>query len=116
VRHDIEALLLFAGIAVELLCCLGVMRMRSVYDRLHYLAPASFVGPLLIALALVIKFQSLLMALKALTILAVLSLTGPVVTRVLARAARVREAKSTAIASDEIARGLPGSISPESTS
>ena len=106
-RLSLEAALLFAGIAVELLCCLGLLRMRSVYDRLHYLAPATFVGPLLIALAIVIRFQSLLMALKALTILTVLSITGPVVSRVLARAARVREARSIGIAPDEIARGLP---------
>ncbi len=106
-RHGLEAALLFAGIAVELLCCAGVFRMRVVYDRLHYLAPASFLGPLLIALALVIKFQSLLMALKAITILAVLAITGPVVTRVLARAARVRDAQSAGITAEEIARGLP---------
>ena len=106
-RHGIEAALLFAGIAVELLCCAGVMRMRVVYDRLHYLAPASFLGPLLIALALVVKFQSLLMALKAITILAVLAITGPVVTRVFARAARVREAQSAGITPEEITRGLP---------
>jgi multicomponent Na+:H+ antiporter subunit G len=108
--------LLFAGIAVELLCCAGVLRMRVVYDRLHYLAPASFLGPLLIALALVIKFQSLLMALKALTILAVLAITGPVVTRVFARAARVRDAHPSGITAEEIIRGLPARGLPEQPS
>lgn len=90
-RVVIEAALLFAGVAVELLCCLGVLRMRVVFDRLHYLAPASFLGPLLIVLAIVVRFQSLLMALTSLTILAILSFTGPVISRVLARAAHVRD-------------------------
>jgi monovalent cation/proton antiporter MnhG/PhaG subunit len=107
VKHALEAVLLCGGVAVELLCCIGVLRMRRVYDRLHYLAPAGFIGPLLIALAIVIRFQSQQMALKALTILAVLSLTGPVVSRVLARAARVRESNTTGPFADEAARGAP---------
>lgn len=111
-KHAVEAALLFSGVAVQLLCCLGVLRMRVVYDRLHYLAPASFLGPLLIALAIVLHDQSLLFVLKALIILAVMATTGPVVTRVLARSARVREAKSTAISPEEIARGLPRNTAP----
>jgi monovalent cation/proton antiporter MnhG/PhaG subunit len=90
-REVLEAILLFAGVAVELLCCLGVFRMRRVYDRLHYLAPASFLGPLLIVLAIVVRFQSLLMVLTAVMILTILSFTGPVISRVLARAAHVRQ-------------------------
>jgi multicomponent Na+:H+ antiporter subunit G len=104
-RDAAEAVLLFAGVAVELLCCLGVLRMRVVYDRLHYLAPASFVGPLLIVLAVALRFSSLQLVLKAVAILAVLSITGPIITRVLARAARVRESQTTSPFPDEIARG-----------
>lgn len=106
-KHAAEAILLCGSVSVELLCCIGVLRMRSVYDRLHYLAPAGFVGPLLIGLAIVVRFQSLQMVLKAMTIVAVLSITGPVVSRVLARAARVRESKTVDPLPDEIASGAP---------
>lgn len=106
-KTTIEAILLVAGVAVELLCCLGVLRMRSVYDRLHYLAPASFVGPLFIVLAITLRFSALQLVLKSIAILAILALTGPIVTRVLARAARVRSAQTTAPFADEVARGRP---------
>lgn len=104
-REFLEAMLLFAGVTVELLCCAGMLRMRVIYDRLHYLAPASFLGPLLIVAAIILKAQSLTMALTAVTTLLVLAIGGPVVTRVLARAARARETNSLAPDPGEVARG-----------
>src|SRR4051794_3104850 len=41
-------LLLGAGVACELIACLGVIAMRDAYDRLHYVAAASL-GAVLIA-------------------------------------------------------------------
>lgn len=106
-REIAEAVLLFAGVAVELLCCAGMLRMRVIYDRLHYLAPASFLGPLLITAAILLKFQNLLMALTTLTTFVALAVSGPVVTRVLARAARVRETHALTPDAPELARGAP---------
>ena len=48
------AALLIAGVAIELLCCIGVLVMRGPYARLHYTAPAGL-GALLIALAVVVR-------------------------------------------------------------
>ena len=90
-RFVAEAVLLGAGVLVQLLCCAGVWRMRTPLDRLHYLAPASFLGPLLIAASVVVAGSSLQLALKAVAIALVLALSGPLMTRVLARAVRVRE-------------------------
>ncbi len=48
-------LLLGLGVAAELLCCLGVAVMRTAYDRLHYLAASTAVGPFLILAALLVR-------------------------------------------------------------
>ena|SRR3712207_6664397 len=85
------AVLLILGVGVELVCCLGVLVMRGVYDRLHYTGPASF-GAVLIAAAVVIR-EGLLSQIgaKAVLIAVVLLVVSPVLVHATARAARLRE-------------------------
>src|SRR5207253_1753804 len=44
-----------AGVAGELLCCLGLVLMRNVFDRLHYAMASTAVPPFLIAAAVVVE-------------------------------------------------------------
>jgi monovalent cation/proton antiporter MnhG/PhaG subunit len=85
------AVLLILGVGIELVCCLGVLVMRGVYDRLHYTGPASL-GAVLIAAAIVIR-EGLLSQIgtKAVLICLVLLITSPVLVHVTGRAARLRE-------------------------
>ncbi|MDQ3965168.1 MAG: monovalent cation/H(+) antiporter subunit G [Actinomycetota bacterium] len=85
------AVLLILGVGIELVCCLGVLVMRGVYDRLHYTGPASF-GAVLIAAAVVIR-EGLLSQIgaKAVLIAVVLLVVSPVLVHATARAARLRE-------------------------
>ncbi len=85
------AVLLTLGVGVELVCCLGVLVMRGVYDRLHYTGPASF-GVALIAVAIVIR-EGLLSQIgtKSVLIALVLLVVSPVLVHVTGRAARLRE-------------------------
>lgn len=85
------AVLLALGVAIELLCCLGVLIMDNVYDRLHYLGPATAVGPVAIAAAVVLEEALSTAGIKALLIAAVLIGTGPVLTHATARAVRIRQ-------------------------
>lgn len=85
------AALLVVGVSVELLCCLGLLVMDDVYDRLHYLGPAVTIGPAAIAAAVVLQEALSTAGIKALLITAVLAGTGPVLTHVAARVARLRE-------------------------
>ncbi len=85
------AVLLILGVGIELVCCLGVLVMRGVYDRLHYTGPASF-GAVLIAAAVVIRegvFSQI--GAKAVLIAVVLLVVSPVLVHATARAARLRE-------------------------
>jgi multicomponent Na+:H+ antiporter subunit G len=84
------AVLLIAGVAVELLCCIGVLVMRGAYARLHYSAPAG-VGALLIATAVVVRQGFSLIGNKALLVGVFVLVTAPVLSHVTARAARIRE-------------------------
>jgi multicomponent Na+:H+ antiporter subunit G len=90
VGNVLVALLLIAGVATEILCCIGVLVMRSAYARLHYTAPAGL-GALLLAAAILLRQGFSLIGDKALLVAVFILLSSPVLTHVTARAARIRE-------------------------
>jgi multicomponent Na+:H+ antiporter subunit G len=85
------AILLGIGVVASLLSCLGILVMRSAYDRLHYLAALGTVGPVAVVAAVLVEEGFSSGGLKALIVLAVILVTGPVLTHATARAARIRE-------------------------
>ena len=78
--------LLAAGVAVELLACLGTLLMRDALDRLHY-AGAATLAFVCIATAVVVRDSFSLIGNKALLLAAFVLVTGPVLTHVTARLA-----------------------------
>jgi len=82
--------LLFAGVALLLLCALGVLAMGSAFDRLHYASAAGW-GAALIAVAILVRESLSLIADKALLSAAILVVCGPVLAHATARAGRIRE-------------------------
>jgi multicomponent Na+:H+ antiporter subunit G len=90
IGHVLVTILLIAGVAVELLCCLGVVVMRTAYARLHYTAPAGL-GALLLAVAILLQEGFSLIGDKALLVAVFVLVTSPVLSHVTARAARIRE-------------------------
>jgi monovalent cation/proton antiporter MnhG/PhaG subunit len=83
--------LLAAGVAAELLCCLGVLVMRTTYDRLHYTAAGTTVGPFCILAAVLVREGFGQVGLDALAAVVILFLAGPLVIHATARAARTAE-------------------------
>jgi multicomponent Na+:H+ antiporter subunit G len=90
VRAAASIALLVLGVGVELACCLGVLVMRGVYDKLHYTAPAASLGAFAIAGAVVLRTPLAQFGLKALLVAAALLVTNPVLSHATARAARIR--------------------------
>jgi len=84
-------LLLVFGVAVELICCLGVLVMDDAYDKLHYLGPAAIVGPLAIAAAVVVRESFSQAGIKALLTAALLIVASPVMSHATARALYIRQ-------------------------
>jgi monovalent cation/proton antiporter MnhG/PhaG subunit len=89
--HDLVIdVLVGAGVVGELLCCLGLVLMRNVFDRLHYAMASTTVPPFLLAAAVVVEEDWTQPAINALLIAAALFLVNPVLATATARAARVR--------------------------
>lgn len=82
--------LLWAGVALLLVCSAGVLTMRSAFDRLHYSTAASW-GVLPIAAAILMRESWSLIGDKALAIAFLLMVLGPVLGHATARAGRIRE-------------------------
>ncbi len=80
------AVLLILGVGITLLCCVGMLAMRDAISRLHYLGPASSLGAGLIAAAVIVDQPTLATAVKAILIVVVMGVGGPVVTSATARA------------------------------
>jgi monovalent cation/proton antiporter MnhG/PhaG subunit len=87
----IVAALLAFGVAVELACCVGVLVMDDAFDKLHYLGPAAIVGPLSIAVAVVIRESFSQAGIKALLTAALLIVASPVLAHATARALYIRQ-------------------------
>ena len=89
--HDLVVdALVIAGVAGELLCCLGLVAGRDVFARLHYAMAATTVPPFLIAAAVVVEEGWTQPALNALLIAAALFVVNPILATATARAARDR--------------------------
>jgi monovalent cation/proton antiporter MnhG/PhaG subunit len=91
VGDALVAVLLILGVGVELVCCIGVLVMRGVYDRLHYTGPASFGAALIAAAVVVREGLSQQIGVKSVLIAAILLVVSPVLVHVTGRAARLRE-------------------------
>jgi monovalent cation/proton antiporter MnhG/PhaG subunit len=81
-------ILLGAGVVLELLCCIGVALMRSVYDRLHYASAALSVPAFLVLAAVLVREHLSTGALEAIAAVALLFLLYPVLLTATGRAAR----------------------------
>jgi multisubunit Na+/H+ antiporter MnhG subunit len=98
VREVIADVLLALAACTVLASSVGILVMRDVYQKLHYVTPAAIVAPLLVGLAILV--QSGFTENSAETWLAlVFVMTGaPYLSHATIRAARIRE---TGRASDE---------------
>jgi monovalent cation/proton antiporter MnhG/PhaG subunit len=81
--------LLILGVALELFAVLGMVVMRDVFDRLHYVGLAGY-GALLIAIAILVSESWSLIGDKALATAGLLLLIGPVLVHTTARSFRTR--------------------------
>jgi len=87
-------ILLALGVVLELLCCVGVVVMRTTYDRLHYAAAGTTVPAFLILAAVLVKQHLSGGGLDAIAAVALMCLLNPVLVVATARAARRIEERS----------------------
>jgi multisubunit Na+/H+ antiporter MnhG subunit len=83
--------LITVAVVAEIACAVGVWRTRSALDRLHFLGPATIIGPLAIAIATWLQRGVDQVSIKATLAMALLLFTGPLLSYVTARAVLARE-------------------------
>jgi monovalent cation/proton antiporter MnhG/PhaG subunit len=80
--------LLGAGVVLELLCCVGVLVMRTTFDRLHYAAAGTTVPAFCVLAAVLVREHVSSGGLQAIAAVAFMFLFNPVLVTATARAAR----------------------------
>jgi multisubunit Na+/H+ antiporter MnhG subunit len=79
----------------------GLIVARDDLDRLHFIAPASVVSPVLVAIAVVAREALDGRAIKALLVAAFFLVLNPILSQATARAHRVREAGDWRLSEEE---------------
>ena len=86
----VVTIVLVAGVVIELVAVLGLVVMRNVYDRLHYVGLVGF-GALLVGASILIREGFSLIGDKAMLTGALLAVLSPVLVHATARSFRIRE-------------------------
>jgi multicomponent Na+:H+ antiporter subunit G len=89
-RHVFVSVLLFGGVALQVLAVIGVAAMRNAFDRLHYVGLAGF-GALLVGVSILVRESFSLIGDKALATGVLLVVLGPVLVHATARSFLIRE-------------------------
>jgi monovalent cation/proton antiporter MnhG/PhaG subunit len=103
VGHVAVVILLALGVGSALLGALGILAARDAYDQLHFTGPATVIGPIAIAAAVLVEEPLSSAGIKAVLVAVIMVTTGPVLLHATARAARVRERGRWVIHRDELA-------------
>jgi monovalent cation/proton antiporter MnhG/PhaG subunit len=83
--------LLALGVASALMGALGLLASRNPYDQLHFTGPATVIGPVAVAAAVLVEEPLSSAGVKAVLVALIMVGTGPILLHATARAARVRE-------------------------
>ena len=85
------AIFVFSGVAIELTCCAGLLMSSHAYDRLHFLGPATVLGPGLITIAVIVHGSSAASIIKSILVTLSLLFVSPILTHATAKAIHARE-------------------------
>jgi monovalent cation/proton antiporter MnhG/PhaG subunit len=85
------AVLVAVGVASALMGALGLLATRDPYDQLHFTGPATVIGPVALAAAVLVEEPLSSAGIKAVLIALIMLGTGPILLHATARAARIRE-------------------------
>ena len=100
-RQVLATVLLVAGCSLEVLAVIGVVAMRDVYDRLHYVSLAGY-GALLVSAGIVVRESFSVIGDKSLATGAVLVVLGAFLVHATARSLRVRQCGDWRAADEEL--------------
>jgi multicomponent Na+:H+ antiporter subunit G len=91
IREVFTDALLGLAVVIVLASSAGVLVMRGVYDKLHFVTPAALVAPVLVTLAVLVHAGFSATTTETVMALLFMVIVGPFLTHATIRAARVRE-------------------------
>jgi len=91
IREIVTDTLLGLAAATVLVSSAGVLLMRGVCDKLHFVTPAALVAPVLVTMAVLVHAGFSATTTEVLVALLFMVFSGPFLTHATIRAARVRE-------------------------
>jgi multisubunit Na+/H+ antiporter MnhG subunit len=102
IEDVVVGILLAIGVALELVFCIGVLVARDALDRLHYVAAAATVGPILLGAAILADEGLSAGGVSTIVTVGFLVLLNPVLTIATARAAHPHwQGRTLRLAADE---------------
>lgn len=90
-REAIVIVLLVLTLGLTIFCSLGLVVMRTSYERLHFITPPAAVGSFLLTIAVFVAEPQIVAGLKTLVIAFLLIFSNAVVSHATARAIRIRQ-------------------------
>ncbi|HEX7992407.1 MAG TPA: monovalent cation/H(+) antiporter subunit G [Streptosporangiaceae bacterium] len=100
-RTVVADILLGAAVLVVLGSSVGVLVMRDVYAKLHYVTPVALLAPLLVGLAILAQSGWSVNSLQTWLTVAFMVIAAPYLTHATIRAARIRESGGWSSAPDD---------------
>jgi multisubunit Na+/H+ antiporter MnhG subunit len=91
VRSIVADVLLGLAVLVVLASSVGILVMRDVYQKLHYVTPVALVAPITLGLAVLVHSGLTIVSTQAWLTLLLLVIAGPFLAHATIRAARIRE-------------------------
>jgi len=90
-KEVIDDILMGLAVAIVFASSVGVLVMRDVYAKLHYVTPGTLVAPVLVALAVAIREGYDVNSVQTWLALLFVVIAGPFLSHATIRAARIRE-------------------------
>jgi multisubunit Na+/H+ antiporter MnhG subunit len=90
-RAIVADILLGLAVLVVLASSIGILVMRDVYQKLHYVTPVALVAPIIVALAVLVHSGLTIVSTQTWLTLLLLVIAGPFLAHATIRAARIRE-------------------------
>lgn len=99
-RTLVADILLGLAVLIVLASSVGVLVMRDVYQKLHYVTPVALVAPVIVGLAILVQSGWSVNSLQTWLAIAFMVIAAPFLSHATVRAARIRESGDWASAAD----------------
>ena len=107
-RTVVADVLLGLAVLIVLGSSVGILLMRDVYQKVHYVTPIALIAPLVVALAILVQSGWSVNSLQTWLAVAFMAIAAPFLSHATIRAARIRQTGDWTAAADHDDREAEG--------